>query len=279
MVMVVFGARGNVGRSVAAGLHAAGHRIRVTTRSPGAADFPPDWGVVGADLSRPDTLAPVLAGADGVFLYAVPDGAQGFVEAAERAGVRRVVLLSSEAVTHDGAQDSPIARQHRAVEVALENSALDWTFLRAGLFAANSRWYWQRSIRREDAVRLPYPDAHTAPVHEQDLAALAVAALTRPGHERRAYRVHGPESLPLTEQLRHLAEARGRAITVERVTPEQARAELAATMPPVAVEAMMALWAAQDGVPAEVSTIVEEVTGRPGRTFAEWARDHAADFL
>lgn len=55
----------------------------MTTRSPGAADFPPGWDVVGADLSRPDTLAPVLAGAEGVFLHAVPDGAQGFVEAAE----------------------------------------------------------------------------------------------------------------------------------------------------------------------------------------------------
>ncbi|WP_247648713.1 SDR family oxidoreductase [Saccharomonospora xinjiangensis] len=279
MVMVVFGATGNIGRPVAAGLRAAGHEVRVTTRDPGSAAFPPGWDVVAADLLRPETLPAALEGADGVFVYAVEEGAREFARAAEKAGVRHVVLLSSEAVTHEGAEDSPIARQHRAVEIAIEESTLDWTFLRPGLLATNTRWCWQRPIRETDRVRLPYPGAHTAPVHEDDLAALAVTALTRPGHERRAYRVLGPESLTLAEQIQHVAEARGRAITVEHVTPSEARAELGATMPEVAVEAMLAHWAAQDGRRAEVSTVVEEVTGRPGRTFAEWAADHAADFL
>src|SRR6266568_8223062 len=182
MITVVFGAGGNVGRHVAAALSSAGERIRLTSRKPRPTGFPPGAEVVTADLENPDTLPAVLDGAQRVFLYAKPEGIDGFVTAAESAGVQHVVLLSSGAVVHPGAERNPIARAHAAVESAIEKSGLAWTFIRPGMFATNTLWWWRNSIRDEGIVRVPHPDAQTAPIHEKDLAALAVTALTQPGH-------------------------------------------------------------------------------------------------
>ncbi|GAA3218824.1 NAD(P)H-binding protein [Nonomuraea helvata] len=278
MVMVVFGARGNVGRHVAAGLLAAGERVRVTSREPEKGGLPAGAEVVVADLERPETLPAALEGAAKVFVYAKPDGVAAFAEAARSAGVRQVVLLSSAAVVVEGAERNPIALAHRAVETALEESGLDWTFIRPGMFATNTLWWWREPIRAKGAVRLPYPESQTAPVHEKDLAALAVTALREPGHERQAYTVYGAESLTLRRQVELIGEAIGRAVAIEVISAEEAREELGRTMPPIGVEVTMRQWAARDGVPAPTSATVEKVTGRAARTFAEWAVDHAADF-
>ena len=278
MVAVVFGARGKVGRHVAAGLRAAGEQTRVTSRNPGAAGFEPDTQVVTADLERSETLPAALDGAEKVFLYAKPEGIDGFVKAATAAGVRHVVLLSSAAVVNPDAEHNPIARQHRDVEVALERSGLAWTFIRPGMFATNTLWWWTKSIRTEGVVRAPYPDAQTAPIHEKDMAALAVTALTEPGHQRQAYTVYGPESLTLRQQVESISEAIGRPIGFEVLSAEDGRVELAKTMPPIGVEAILRLWAAADGTPAPISMIVQKITGQPAHTFTQWAEDHADDF-
>ncbi|GLY77892.1 NAD(P)H-binding protein [Actinoallomurus iriomotensis] len=278
MVTVVFGARGNVGRHVADGLLAAGERVRATSRTPEAAGLSPHVEVVAADLERPETLPAALEGAEKVFLYAKPDGVQGFVEAAGSAGVRHLVLLSSAAIVADDAERNPIAQAHRTVELAIERSGIDWTFIRPGMFATNTLWWWRTSIRTEGVVRTPYPEAQTAPIHEKDLAALAVAALTEPGHQGQSYTVYGPESLTLRRQVQHIGDAIGRDVRLDVVSAEEARAELSRTIPPIGVETFLRLWAARDGKPAETSATVQEVTGRPARTFAEWAQDHAGDF-
>jgi uncharacterized protein YbjT (DUF2867 family) len=278
VVTSVFGARGNVGRYVAAGLHARGEQVRAISRNPATAAFAPRFQVATADLERPETLPAALGGSQKVFLYAKPDGIEGFVDAALSAGVRHVVLLSSVAVVNADAEHNPIARQHRAVELAIERSGLDWTFIRPGMFATNTRWWWTQSIRAQAAVRLPYPDTQTAPVHEKDMAALAVTALTEPGHGHQAYTVYGPQSLTLRRQVEQIADAIGRDIRVEVISPEQARTELGKTMPPIPAENILRAWAAGNGIPARTSVIVEKITGHPAHTFADWAADHAADF-
>ncbi|WP_433246256.1 NmrA family NAD(P)-binding protein [Streptosporangium sp. CA-135522] len=172
----------------------------------------------------------------------------------------------------------PIALQHRAVETAVEDSGLDWTFIRPGMFATNALWWWREPIRGKGVVRLPYPESQTAPVHEKDLAALAVTTLRQPGHERRAYTVYGPESLTLRQQVEHIAKAIGRPIPINVISVTEAREELGRTMPPVGVEVIVKQWTARNGTPAQTSTLVEKITGRAARRFAEWAIDHAGDF-
>jgi uncharacterized protein YbjT (DUF2867 family) len=272
MITVVFGARGNVGRHVLAGLRAAGQDVRATSRNPdGSAS-------VAADLECPETLPAALEGARKVFLYAHPDHADGFVAAAEAAGVRHVVLLSSSSVVGKDADTNPIALRHRAVEAALEASGLDWTFIRPGMFATNTLWWWQAPVRAGGPIRLPYPDALTAPVYEKDLAAIAVTALTGSGHEGRAYTVHGSQALTLREMIGHIGDAIGRRIAVEEIPVEQARGELAATMPSEAAEITLRVWAAGAERRPPTSDAVERIIGRPAQTFAAWARDHADDF-
>ena len=245
---------------------------------PATAGFPSRLQVAAADLEEPGTLPAALAGAENVFLYAKPAGIQGFVEAARAAGVRHVALLSSAAVVSADAERNPIARRHRAVELAIEQSGIDWTFIRPGMFAANTRWWWAESIRAANTVRIPYPDAQTAPIHEKDIAALAVTALTEPGHGHQAYAVYGPQSLTLQRQAGQIGEAIGRQIRLQVISRAQAQAELSKTMPPIGAETILRAWEAGNGTPAQTSVIVEKITGRPAHTFAQWAAAHAADF-
>lgn len=277
MTIVVFGARGSVGRHVLGGLLVAGERVRAATRQP-SATFDRSFESVVADLEKPETLAPALTGIKSAFLYAHPAGIDGFVTAARAAGVQRVVLLSSASVARPGAENSPISLRHRAVEEALRNSGLEWTFLRGGMFATNTIGMWSRSIRHENKVRLAFPDAQSAPVHEADLGALAVAALTTDGHAGKAYAAYGPESLTLREQVGAIAAALGRPIAVEEVTEEVARADMTRAMPEFAVTAILRNWASSAGRPVETSTVVADILGHPARTFAQWATDHADDF-
>ncbi|MEU1284472.1 NAD(P)H-binding protein [Kitasatospora sp. NPDC005856] len=282
MPTVVFGARGNVGRHVAGGLLAAGEQVRAVSRVPVAGPTP-GYDAVVADLGRPETLPAVFDGADRVFLYGMLDPRQPYdidevAAAAAAAGIRQVVLLSSVAVVLDPDADHPVARLNRTIEQAVQRSGLDWTFLRPGTFATNTRTWWAESIRTDNVVRLPRPFAQSAPVHEKDIAALAVTALTEPGHSHQAYTVHGAESLTLQRQVEHIGEAIGRHIRVEHISDEQARADVARTMHPVVADAIVSQWAAADGVAAVTSAIAEKITGAPAHTYAQWAADHADDF-
>jgi uncharacterized protein YbjT (DUF2867 family) len=282
MVAVVFGARGNVGRHVVDGLVAAGEQVRAVSRTP-AAGVTPGLDAVHADLDRPGTLPAVLDGADKMFLYGMLDPQRPYdiekvVATAVAAGIGQVVLLSSVSVVLDPDAEHPVPRLNRTIEQAIQRSGMDWTFLRPGSFAANTRTWWADSIRADNVVRLPYPLAQSAPVHEKDIAALAVTALTEPGHSHQSYTVYGAESLTLQRQVEHIGEAIDRPIRIEHVSEEQARAEVGRTMHPVVAGAIVSQWAAASGVPALTSAIVEKVTGAPAHTYAHWAVGHADDF-
>ncbi len=277
MTILVTGAGGHVGRAVLDQLLAAGAAVRASSRDPRAAQLPAGVPVVAADLTRPDTLPAALDGVTRVFLYAQPEGVDGFVQAAQDAGVEQVVFLSSSSVVRPGAEADPIAQRHRTVEQALERSGLAWTFVRPGAFATNAL-SWARPIRAEGVVRLPYPRAQSAPIHEADIAAVAVAALTGDALRGEAPVLTGPESLTQERQVTLIGAAIGRDVRCVELTPDQAREGMARTMPPAFVDGLLRMWAGTDGVPATISDAVARITGRPGRDFALWARDHAADF-
>lgn len=272
MVTVVFGARGNVGRHVAARLTALDVPVRRTSRTPDASHVP-------ADLEVPESLPAALEGAEQVFLYSKSAGIYAFVEAARSAGVRHVVLLSSAGVVLPGADHQPVGRDHKVVESALMESGLSWTFLRPGMFSSNALRWWGETIKAGKPVLLPYPDSLTAPISERDMAAVAVTALTEPGHSRQAYTLYGPHALSLREQVDHIGAAIGRKIPVEEVTPEEARAELAKRVPATRVVTHMGAWqAGVDTVPDTSGLIIEKLTGSPAQTFAQWAQDNADGF-
>ncbi|MGW5645523.1 NAD(P)H-binding protein [Saccharopolyspora sp. NPDC003752] len=276
MTVLVTGATGNVGRRVVDRLLAAGTQVRALTRRPEAAGLPGDVEVFRGDLTDSDALAKALAGVGSMFLFPVPEGIEAFVERAKAAGVRRVVVLSSKAV--EFADGNAIGERHRVIEEAVEAGGFEWTFLRPGAFATNTL-AWAGSIRAEGVVREPFVDAQQTPIHEDDIAAVAETALLEDGHAGAAYALSGPEALTVREQVQAISAAIGREIGLEEQTLEQARAHMIAKGVPEAIVDALLSYGARNVENAEPPVrTVEQVTGRPARTFAQWAVDHADDF-
>lgn len=277
-VILVTGATGNVGRQVVAQLLEKGATVRALTRNPAKAHFPAGVEVVRGDLSEPDSLPPALDGVTSVFLFPVPGSAPAFLAAAKQQAIRHVVMLSSGGVRDDVAQQQDaIARFHAEIEQAIIASGLTWTFVRPGAFATNTL-QWVPQIRAGDVVRAPYGAAAMSPIHERDIAAVAVQALTTDGHHGAKYSITGPESLTQVEELNLIGEALGRPLRFEELPPDVAREQMSRYMPAPLADALLKVFASTIGKPAPVSSTVENVTGRPARTFREWAVDHVEDF-
>ncbi|WP_328970327.1 NAD(P)H-binding protein [Streptomyces sp. NBC_00239] len=271
MTTLVTGSRGAVARGLAGLLQEAGLPHRLASRDP------QDPGTVRCDLTDPGTFPAALDGATSVFLYAEPAAADAFLKEAGAAGVEHIVLLSSSSVLAHDAEDNALAASHLDAERALLASPIRSTLLRPGAFASNSRG-WARSIASGDPVRMPYPGAHSDPVHEADIAEAAFAVLTDPALGGRAHTLTGPHSLTFATQLALIAAALGRPIPVETVTPDVWKSDVEAFVPAPYADALLDHWAAHDGLPVAISDGVEQLTGHPARSFEAWVDDHLADF-
>ncbi|MER7894215.1 NAD(P)H-binding protein [Micromonospora sp. NPDC094482] len=274
--VLVTGATGNVGRHVVNRLLELGADVRALVREPDAARLPAGVAVAAGDLTRPDTLDAALAGVDSVFL--VWPGVSTAVAPAtvERLSeyARRVVYLSAMG-GRDGERPGGFWGE---IEGLIERTRLEWTFLRASGFAANTLG-WAEQIRIRGTVRWPFGHARRSLVHEKDLAAVAALALTEDRHVGAAYTLTGPEAVSQREQVRLIGTAIDRDLRWEEQPRAEARESLlAAWGDPSFVDMALNGWAAMIDVPEPVTTTVDRVAGVPARTFRQWALDHAADF-
>ncbi|WP_069886727.1 NmrA family NAD(P)-binding protein [Streptomyces luteocolor] len=281
-MIVVTGATGNVGRALVGRLTAAGTPVRALTRDPARARLPEGADVARLDPAEPASLAPLFTGASGLFLHLHAVGEHGehtaaLLEAARAGGVRHVVVLSS-AIIEDGADEThPIHVVHTALETAVREAGFDRTLLRPGAFAANSL-QWAPQTRAGDTVRGPFAKAVTAPVHEDDIAAVAARAFLDDGHRGAVHRLTGPEAITTEEQIHAIGAALGRPLRYVDIPPQEVGPELFPHVPPQMLPAILDSFAAAVGAEPEITTTVETVTGRPARTFQEWAHDHKDDF-
>jgi uncharacterized protein YbjT (DUF2867 family) len=280
--ILVIGSTGNVGRHVVHQLAATGARFRAMTRNPDAASLPPQVEVVRGDLTVPETLDRCLQDIDTVFLVWVASPA-AVAGALERIGkhAQRIVFLTAPLKTPHPffQQPNPSRDMTERIERLIETSGMEWTFLRAGIFAGNARHFWGPRIRAGDVVRWPYLNAPTAPTDERVLAAIAVRALCEEGHAGAEYVLTGPQSLTQAEQVHTIGRAIGRSLRVEEISPDEARSELLPVLgSSTMVNTLLNAWAAAIGQPAVVTSTFAELTGIPARTFLEWATDHAGDF-
>src|ERR1700722_9839920 len=177
--ILIIGATGTVGRQVAAQLKTSDVQVRAVIRNPDAARLPPQIEVMRGDLTLPETLDECLVGVDTVFLvWTAPLSA--VAPALERIArhARRIVFLSAPLKTQHPffQQSNPSRALAELIERLIETSGLEWTFLRPGMLAANALRWWGPQIRAGAVVRWPYLLAATAPVHERDIAAVAVRA-------------------------------------------------------------------------------------------------------
>ncbi|MEV6769010.1 NAD(P)H-binding protein [Nocardia sp. NPDC051030] len=273
MTIVVTGATGTVGGLVVRELVEAGHKVRAVTRNPGAAVLPESVEVVGADLEEPESLAGAFAGAEKLFLLSHPDTAVAVARLAEQSGIGRIVTLTSRLAE----LEEPGALHHQVVEQAVEAVGVEWTHVRPGLFAANLLG-WAGAISQGETVREPYADSAQTPIHEADVAAVAVAALVREGHAGKRYPLSGPQVLTKPEQLAAIGAGIGRDLAFEEISPKDWRAAQADSLPEFVQDFLLDIWAGTAANPERVVSTVAEVTGRPARSLSEWAADHAADF-
>lgn len=273
---LVMGAAGNVGRLVLDGLLVRGLPVRASMRRPRPGQTPPGVEVCTADLADPASLVPAFDGMQQVFLYARFDGVHAVVEAARAAGIRRVVLLSSGSIVHPSSAGNAITEEHREVEQAFAGHPDLLVVPVRPLVLATNALAWSRSIRADRRVALYRPEALTAPVHERDVADVAVAALL--GEDGTSAMLTGPDRLSQRDQVAAIAAALGEEVAVDELTRSAALAHLGRFMPPVEAEAVLQfLDDAADGAFPATGT-VERVLGRPATPYGVWARDHVEDF-
>ncbi|MCU1470865.1 MAG: NmrA family protein [Glaciihabitans sp.] len=279
-MILITGATGTVGSEVITALlpTQAGH-MRVLTRNPGAV-FPDGAQKVVADLGDSD-LAPVLDGVHAVFL--LTDGLHvaahdhRLTAAAQRAGVERIVKLSVRNVGHDATD--PITTLHRAGEEAIRDSGIGWTFLRPTAFMSNAL-NWAGMIAADQVVYAPFAGGRAAVVDPADIAAVAAACLTRNGHNHRIYELTGPEPLSLSDQIAILSQVLGRDLRYTEADPAGTLAQMVSYgVPKELAHAVIELFRSTvEPYNSEPTGDITAVTGRPARSFTDWARAHHSEF-
>lgn len=258
--ILVIGASGKTGSRIAARLTQGGHSVRRGSRS---APIPFDW-------EDTNTWSAAFDGVSAAYVSYFPDlafpGAVEKVEAlcrvAQDAGLARIVLLSGRGEHHA-----------RRSEEVVRNSGVDFTLIRAAWFAQNFSEGYLRDPVLSGIVAMPGGDVREPIVDVDDIADVAVAALTEGGHSGQLYEVTGPRLMTFAEMATELGTATGRTIRYVPITFEEFHAGLveiggafiADVFTGIARETL-------DGRNAHLSDGVQRALGRPPRDFADFAR-------
>ena len=279
--ILVIGATGRVGREVVAVLRRAGQSVRALSRRPATDPLPGDVERVVGDLGIPESIEPAALGARAVFLvWTAPPATAPDVIARLARCVERIVFLSAPYQTRHPffQQPNPLATMQANLDRLVRDSGAAWTFIRPGMFAANTIDWWGAQIRAGDVVRWPYEAVETAPIDERDVASVAARALVDDGHAGRDYVITGPASISHADQVRTIGDVLGRRLRFHELSPDDFRREMEGKWPRAAVDMLLGAWGAALGLPAYVTSTVADVTGVRARTFGEWARAHADAF-
>lgn len=274
---LIVGATGNVGSEVVDQLLADGEQVRVFTRdAQKASHLQGRVEVALGDLTQADTLAKALVGVEAVFLMnGVLDGNafRQAIEAMKAAGRPRVVFLSTLFAAD---LDSPIGQVHKDKEDVIRASGLHGSFVRAGNFMTNT-FQWLDTIRESGTVFNGMGAGKTAPVAPQDIAAVAVKALTDPDAAE-IYEVTGEELLTLPEQVATLSRVLGKPIRVVEITSAQAEEGLLkAGFPPFVAKAVSHSYEdIRNGKMAYTRDTVQKAKGTSPVPYEAWVKSQAA---
>jgi uncharacterized protein YbjT (DUF2867 family) len=275
-MILVTGAAGNVGSELVRVLADAGLPVRALSRSAARNRLPPGVEAAAGDLNDPASLRPALEGTSALFLLPGYADMAGVLAEARRAGVRTVVQLSGMSAG-SGDTSNAVTAYMVASERAARESGLGWTILRPAAFMSGA-FEWLPQLRAGDVVRAPFGGVRAAVTDPADIAAVAALALTAPGHEARVYELSGPQPLTAADRVAVLGQALGRDLRFEALSDEDARAEMSATMPATYVDAFFDFYVGGSLDESRVLPAVRELTGRPARTFSQWAAAHADAF-
>ena len=263
--ILVLGGTGKTGRRIVSRLSERGVPVRVGSRS-GTPPF--DW----QDTA---TWAPALQGARAAYVsyfpdIAVPGAPEAVAELARIAvqgGTRRLVLLSGR-----GEEEALRA------EAELQASGADWTIVRCSWFNQNFSEDYLREPVLAGEVTLPVSDVPEPFVDAEDIADVAVAALTDDRHVGQLYELTGPRLLTFADAVGEIGAASGRDVRLARVSGEEFASGLAGHGVPADVISLLRYLFTEvlDGRNANLADGVQRALGRPARDFREFARRAAA---
>jgi uncharacterized protein YbjT (DUF2867 family) len=263
--VLVLGGTGKTGRRIVERLQARGVAVRVGSRS---ASPPFEW-------KDPATWGPALAGASAVYVSYYPDlavpGAPEAVGAladeARRQGVQRLVLLSGR-----GEEEAQRAEQ------VVQGAGLEWTVVRCSWFNQNFSEDYLLEPILEGEVALPAGDTPEPFVDTEDIADVAVAALTEPGHSGRVYELTGPRLLTFAEAIAEIGRGTGRELRSVPISVEEYAAGAAEHGLPEDVIGLVQYLFSEvlDGRNAQLADGVQQALGREPRDFADYVRETAA---
>ena len=261
--ILVIGATGKTGSRVAAKLEAKGHPVRRGSRNSAT---PFDW-------EAPETWSQALSGARAAYVTYFPDLAfpgaveklESLVETAKDVGVEHLVLLSGRGEHH--------ARQGEQV---MRESGVDHTIVRAAWFAQNFSEGYLRDPILAGVLPMPGGDIAEPIIDIDDIADVAVAALTEEGHRGQLYEVTGPRLMTFAEMARELSNATGRPIRHVPISFEDFHANVAQVGGNFVADVFTAIARETlDGRNSHTTDGVKRALGRPPRDFADFARDAA----
>jgi uncharacterized protein YbjT (DUF2867 family) len=281
-MILVCGATGTIGGEVLRHLMEANVPATALVREPPSVKSHLPEGVpyrVG-DLSRKETLPEALHDITKLFLVSAvgdhqTEQEENLIAAAANSGVSHVVKLSVMGAAEDAAFG--FGRVHAQIESTLKKSGMHWTMLRPNMLMQNLRWY--QSATKQGTLPLALKDAAVSHVDASDIGAAAFRALTEDGHAGKTYTLTGPQALTGSEVAAAMAEATKHPVQYVAISIADLRASLEKLGDsPRVVDAeaeLFELWSR--GAGSEVTTTVEDVTGKKPVSMADFATRHAAE--
>lgn len=275
--VLVVGATGAVGRAVTEGLSKAGHVVRAATRDPAKIAAPATG--VRFDYGDPSTFGPALAEVDALFLLSPAGHADSHAlvrpflsQALTR--LSKVVTMTAAGVEYDDA--IPL----RKIELDVIASGVAHVLLRPSWFMQNFHTYWMAGIAKDGVIAVPAADSKTTFIDARDIGAAAAVALGTHAFDGQAFTLTGPEALGYGEAAALLSQAAGRPLRYVSAEEGDFRAGLlAAGLPADYAALLLALFGfVRQGAASQVDPSLAKILGRPPRTLADYARDHAAYF-
>jgi len=263
--LLILGATGKTGRRIAQRLTLAELPVRFGSRQ---ANPPFDW----EDRS---TWEAALDGVHAVYISYQPDIAvpgavetvQAFTDLAVKSGVDKLVLLSGR---------GEVEAEH--AERVIQNSGIDWTILRCSWFSQNfSEAHFLEPILQGE-LALPVGNIAEPFVDVEDIAEIAVQALTQPGHSGQLYELTGPRALTFADAVDEIAQATGRNIRFVAVPPAIYREALEQEQLPAELNDLVLylFTTVLDGRNTPLADGVQRALGRPARDFGDYVRRTAA---
>jgi len=198
-----------------------------------------------------------------------------FFDAAQQAGVKRMVNLSGSAAS--SSVQTTVGEMLAAGETLLQDTGMEYTHLRFPLFMLmqNVRVYADM-IRTTNQLLLPLGARQVAMIDARDIAEVAAVALTQPGHSGKTYMLTGPNAINGSDVADALTQTRGVPTEYIPVLPDVARQILESMqVPGFLIDDALALYADGESLDtANVTDSVQQITGKAPRTIAQFTEDY-----